>query len=132
MDILAVAVGGFFGAILRYLVDLWIPNVDGFPFATLIINLVGCLLLAYFFTLTEKKYKIDANIKLAIGTGLIGSFTTFSAFSVETIGLLQHHQFTMAVSYILLTIIGGIGLTLFGVILAQLQVDRSVKGEVES
>ncbi|MDC3412866.1 fluoride efflux transporter CrcB [Aquibacillus sp. 3ASR75-11] len=124
MNVLAVGIGGFIGAILRYLVGEWIPSTNGFPFGTWTVNLIGCLILSWFFTITSKRWSINPNLKLAIGTGLIGSFTTFSTFSVETINLIQNSQFMIALLYILLSVIGGIGLAFTGARLASFQPNR--------
>ncbi|WP_066065126.1 fluoride efflux transporter CrcB [Neobacillus soli] len=114
MNVFAVGVGGFLGAILRYMVGKIIPSPSGFPASTLIINLLGCLFLAWFFTFTAKKLSINPNVKLAIGTGFTGAFTTFSTFSVETMNLIKNHQFLFALLYVLLSILGGIGFALLG------------------
>lgn len=118
MDVLAVAVGGLVGAVFRYLIGTWIHEIEGFPIATLLINLLGCFLLAYFLTKVGKKSSFHPHIKLAIGTGLIGSFTTFSTFSVEALHFLQNNQLDMAICYMGATIAGGGVLTILGVKLA--------------
>lgn len=114
MNLLAVGLGGFIGAILRYLVGKWIPATNGFPINTLMINLLGCLFLAWFFTITTKRWMINSQLKLAIGTGFTGAFTTFSTFSVETLNLIENQQFLMALIYVFLSILGGIGLAIIG------------------
>ncbi len=118
MDIVAVGIGGFFGAMLRYIVGIWIPAVNGFPWGTLIINVLGCFFLGWFFTMTMKRWKINLHLKLAIGTGFIGAFTTFSTFSVETLYLLNNNQWLLALLYVSLSIVCGIGLAYLGVKLA--------------
>ncbi|MBP1932752.1 fluoride efflux transporter CrcB [Ammoniphilus resinae] len=114
MNILAVGIGGFFGAILRYTLGEWIHTTNGFPLGTLIINLLGCLLLAWFFTITTKKWQIHPPIKVGIGTGFVGAFTTFSTFSVETLNLINHHQMGLAILYVLVSVFGGLGFALVG------------------
>jgi len=120
MNVLAVGIGGFLGAIFRFLVGKMIPTPYGFPFGTVAINLLGCLFLAWFFTITANKWKISQNLKLAIGTGFTGAFTTFSTFSVDTLNLLKYNQILFALLYIVVSIIGGIGLSCLGVKLAAL------------
>lgn len=131
MNIIAVGIGGFFGAILRYSIGKVMPSPSGFPFGTLMINLLGCLFLAWFFTISAKKWKINPNLKLAIGSGFTGAFTTFSTFSVETLNLIKNHQYVFAILYLLLSILGGITLALFGSKLATYnsQSKRISKGE---
>lgn len=105
---LAVSVGGMVGAIGRYAVSLFFEPSAGFPFATLTVNLIGCFLLSFLLNQPAIKRKLPAMIFLALGTGLIGSFTTFSTFAVETIELWDTHGL-IALSYILLSVCGGLG-----------------------
>ncbi|WML39808.1 fluoride efflux transporter CrcB [Neobacillus sp. OS1-2] len=114
MNIFAVGIGGFFGAIVRFLIGHVIPPQNGFPLGTLFINLIGCFFLAWFFTKTAKRWRLNPNLKLAIGTGFTGAFTTFSTFSVETMNLLQTHRFFIALFYVLVSVLGGIVLALIG------------------
>ncbi|HZG71343.1 MAG TPA: fluoride efflux transporter CrcB [Chondromyces sp.] len=131
MNIWAVGAGGFAGAILRYLAGKWIPLIDGFPLGTLFVNLVGCFFLAWFFTITTRKWTIPPALKLSIGTGILGSFTTFSTFSLETVHLLQQHYYYYALCYVLLSTIGGIAFAIIGAKLGSLNTppDRKLKGE---
>jgi len=114
MNILAVGIGGFFGSTLRYTIGEWIHSPNGFPLGTMIINLLGCLILAWFFTITSKKWQINPTIKVGIGTGFVGAFTTFSTFSVETLNLINHHQIGFAILYVLVSVFGGIGFAFAG------------------
>lgn len=122
LNVIAVGIGGFIGAIVRYSIGKVIFIRSGFPLATLLINLLGCLFLAWFFTITAKRVKMNPNLKLAIGTGFTGAFTTFSTFSVETLNLLKNEQYGFVLSYVLASIFGGIGLALLGAKLASLNV----------
>ncbi|MCM3569485.1 fluoride efflux transporter CrcB [Neobacillus mesonae] len=133
MNIASVGAGGFLGAIFRYLVGKIIPSQSGFPLSTLVINLLGCLFLAWFFTITAKRKNINQNLILAIGTGFTGAFTTFSTFSVETMSLFSHEQFIIAILYVLISILGGLAFALIGVTLGLFFVGpkRKPKGETE-
>ncbi|WP_026564149.1 fluoride efflux transporter CrcB [Bacillus sp. UNC41MFS5] len=128
MNIFAVGIGGFFGAIFRYLIGKLISPTDGFPFGTLTINLLGCLFLAWFLTITFNRRNIHPNLILAIGTGFTGAFTTFSTFSVETLNLIKNHQMIFALLYVLLSVVGGIALALFGAKLAGIQSGNQQRG----
>ncbi|TWD91632.1 CrcB protein [Neobacillus bataviensis] len=128
MNLIAVGIGGFFGSIFRYLIGRVIPLPSGFPLGTLVINLLGCLFLSWFFTITVKRTNINPNLKLAIGTGFTGAFTTFSTFSVETLNLVENHQITMAFIYLTLSILGGITLAWFGAKLAEYQSENQRRG----
>lgn len=118
MNIVAVGVGGFFGAMFRYIIGEWIHTANGFPLETLIINLLGCLFLGWFFNVRIRQLKIHPRIKLAIGTGFVGAFTTFSTFSVETLYLINTNKLLFALLYVLLSVFGGIGLAFIGAKLA--------------
>lgn len=81
---LAVAIGGCIGACLRFLLSEWIGTVHGFPVATLLINCVGSFVLSWLYTISQGRIRIDPNLRIGLGTGLIGAFTTYSTFGVET------------------------------------------------
>ena len=117
--IIAVGIGGFVGAILRSLISDVIPQVNGFPLATLLINLFGSFLLAYILTAGVKKWQLHPTVILGVGTGLIGSFTTFSTFSVETLHLIENHAYILAAIYILLSLVGGFTLSFIGFLVAK-------------
>ncbi|MEH7081215.1 fluoride efflux transporter CrcB [Neobacillus drentensis] len=128
MNIFAVGIGGFLGAIFRYTIGILISPTNRFPFGTLTINLFGCLFLAWFFTITLNRKNINQNLKLAIGTGFTGAFTTFSTFSVETLNLIKNDQMNLALLYVLLSVFGGIALALFGAKLAGFQFGNQRNG----
>nr|WP_295971363.1 fluoride efflux transporter CrcB [uncultured Bacillus sp.] len=128
MNILSVGLGGIIGAILRYITGQVIPVQNGFPLNTLMINLSGCFLLAWFYT-TVIDRNIPSYIRLGIGTGLIGAFTTFSTFSVETIELLRHGQWFQALLYVLISVIGGLLLSVAGMKWADF-LQRSKGGQI--
>lgn len=110
--------GGFFGAITRYAIGEWIQTDNGFPLGTLLINLTGCFFLGWFFTFFTIKRNIKPEVTLLIGTGFIGSFTTFSTFSLETNLLFQNDQAVYGVLYIFTSIIFGLLMAYFGLKLA--------------
>ncbi|MRG85138.1 fluoride efflux transporter CrcB [Salinibacillus xinjiangensis] len=103
---IGIAVGGGIGASLRYIIIVLIVS-EGFPFASLTANLIGCFLLPYILLLPN----VDPDVKKMIGTGVIGSFTTFSTFSVESIELLQSGQIFFFFTYFMISLLGGIGLS---------------------
>ena len=102
-QVFMVALGGGIGAALRYLTSEWISN-EGFPYATFAVNLVGSFLMgALAIALAEQV--ISKDLALLFGTGLLGGLTTMSAFSVETIRLIEEQQTGIAASYVGLTIV---------------------------
>ena len=94
-----VGVGGAIGAILRYAVGEWMP--DGFPWGTLTVNLVGSLVLGIIVGMS-----LSAEMGLLLGTGIMGAFTTMSAYSVDLIELFENSEYGPAASYLLLTLLG--------------------------
>jgi fluoride exporter len=104
-----VGIAGFCGALLRYLIGLGFAGDNGvFPFATLSINLIGSFLLAWLTTVLFVKFSWSDDVKTAISTGFVGSFTTFSTFSVETVVLFQDNHLFYAFGYVLLSFFGGL------------------------
>jgi len=101
MNLLLVMIGGFFGAICRFSLGELIHTNNGFPLTTILINLSGCFILGWFLTYVSLNKKIRPEFTLIIGTGFIGSFTTFSTFSVETLNLFHEGLVFMAVIYVL-------------------------------
>ncbi|MBT2618994.1 MULTISPECIES: fluoride efflux transporter CrcB [unclassified Bacillus (in: firmicutes)] len=124
MKLLLVMLGGFLGTLCRYGFGIWIPTYKGFPLGTLVINLVGCLFLGWFITSVSHRKKIRPEFTFVIGTGFIGSFTTFSTFSVESIHLFQDGHVLLALLYILST-------TLLGLLLAYLGCQFALPKEEE-
>src|SRR5689334_3637547 len=87
-SLISLMLGGFIGAMLRFAIGEWMLQADDdFPWSTLLINCIGCFFLGWFLTITLLKIKISPEIRLGLSTGMTGSFTTFSTFSVQTVHL---------------------------------------------
>ncbi len=106
-----VAVGGAFGAVLRYQLGrsmtAWLgaPAMGVFPWATLAVNAVGSLLMGLLAGwLTFRGGEGGDQLRLLLGVGLLGGFTTFSAFSLELVLLIQRGQLSLAALYALLSV----------------------------
>ena len=110
-DLLLVAIGGALGACLRYLVIIWVP-AEGFPWATLSVNLIGSFALGIIIALSSNQI-LDEKSTLLIATGILGAFTTMSTYSIDTITLWQNDRFT-AILYVIVTAIIGPILALIG------------------
>jgi CrcB protein len=106
-NILLVGLGGSIGSMARYAASLLIQS-KSFPYATLVVNIIGSFIIGFVFAMSIKEAGLSNNWKLFLATGICGGFTTFSAFSVENMGLLQSGKIGMAVTYILLSIVLGI------------------------
>lgn len=110
-----IGIAGFLGAILRYMIGVVLYDESVvFPFATLTVNLIGSFLLAWFSTGLVKRFSIPPLLKTAIGTGLIGSFTTFSALSVETVTLVRNDDLILAFIYVAVSVLGGLVMSRIG------------------
>ncbi|MDG0813401.1 fluoride efflux transporter CrcB [Cohnella rhizosphaerae] len=107
---LAVGLAGSVGALLRYEAGLWTHAWwhSAFPLATLAINLTGCLALGWFTAWAAMRPGLPESLRLGIGTGLIGAYTTFSTFSVETLALLRDGRAGHAALYVGASLIGGL------------------------
>lgn len=117
MQILAVGLGGALGAMLRYLISLMLPYQEGFPIATFTVNLIGSFALA--FLLSKQNLFKHTYMKLALTTGLLGAFTTFSTFSYETFTLLAAGEFIIAGSYVGSSLLGGLLFSFAGFVMAK-------------
>ena len=105
-EIVVVGVGGFIGAIARYLISTLIHrNVDsGFPWGTFTVNIVGCFLIGCLMYLIENRLVVSDQMRLFLGIGVLGAFTTFAAFSQEIIGLMRSGHNWLALSNVLLSV----------------------------
>lgn len=103
---LLVAVGGAFGASLRFFISQimlqWLGK--GFPFGTLLVNVVGSFLLGWVYSLTEHGHLEIVPWRTLIAIGFLGAFTTFSTFSVDSLLLLQQGHYLKGVLNIFLNL----------------------------
>ncbi|MBX2906385.1 MAG: fluoride efflux transporter CrcB [Taibaiella sp.] len=108
---LFVGLGGAAGSIARYGVSLAFARLptNTYPLSTLSINLIGSLLIGVFFGLFVKGTAPNSqNMLLLLATGLCGGFTTFSAFALENINLMQRGQTSVALAYSIISVAGGL------------------------
>ncbi|QOR67346.1 fluoride efflux transporter CrcB [Cytobacillus suaedae] len=122
--IILIMFGGFIGSILRYTFGEWLQNTNGFPVGTLFVNMVGCFLLGWLITYSAVKFKKSALLIPFIGTGIIGSFTTFSTFSLETFYLIMDKQYIQVVTYVMVSVILGLLFTFSGYKLAYIKISK--------
>ncbi|WP_047152742.1 fluoride efflux transporter CrcB [Aneurinibacillus tyrosinisolvens] len=116
MVYLFVGIWGILGSVSRYLLGVWTGGgAHLFPYPTLFINLLGCFILAFFYTVTAERFSVHPHFRTGFGTGFVGSFTTFSAFSYETLELVRAGHLSLAILYILLSLVGGYACTLLGI-----------------
>ncbi len=115
MTVLAVALAGALGALCRYAIALMVGPL-AFPWATLGINVAGSFLLGLLYAVAPIP---DGMLKVAVGTGFLGAFTTFSTFSVETVALVRDGRPVLAAAYVLLSVVMGVVAAYVGLLLGQ-------------
>ena len=120
-SLIQVAIGGAVGASLRYLLGIWVTRAvgHGFPLGVLSANVVGCFLMGAFVVVAA--HKGLTHLSPLVMTGLLGGFTTFSAFSLEAYTLYERGELGLAALYIVLSV----GLSLIG-LFAGIMVARGV------
>lgn len=118
--LLAIGLGSFVGGILRYLITQLsaFKSASGFPFATLTVNVLGCLLIGVVYGLSEKNM-LATEWRIFFATGVLAGFTTFSAFSFETFEMFRQHNIVSAFIYIALSVVLGLTATYVGFMLAK-------------
>ncbi|MCY4237848.1 MAG: fluoride efflux transporter CrcB [Rhodospirillaceae bacterium] len=113
--LLAVALGGAIGAVARYGVGVWTGRVlgHGFPWATIIVNITGSLILGFLISYMALRTQFPAEWRAFLAVGVLGAFTTFSTFSLDATTLMQRGAIGSAVFYVLMSVPGAI-LTFWG------------------
>jgi len=111
-----VALGGGFGAACRYLLSTAVMRVvvNGFPLGTLLVNLLGCLMIGIWAGLAVRHTWLDGELRLLLVSGVLGGFTTFSAFGLETLNLLRRGEMLLAGVYVGTSVALGLGLVMLG------------------
>ena len=117
----AIAIGGVLGCWARYAMTNLIQAVYGrdFPYATLSINVLGAFLMGFLYVETLERLTISPALRVGILTGVLGGFTTFSTFAMETILLAQQGEMAKGVLYVALSIIIGLGAAVVGAYIAR-------------
>ncbi len=120
-SIFIVGVGSFAGGSLRYLISVLMKSqTNGFPFGTLCVNLLGCLLIGVLYGFAARHPLMSQNTLLLLTTGFCGGFTTFSTFANESLQLLQNQNITTFAIYVSASVIIGIALVFCGYALSKL------------
>ncbi len=122
MDFLAIALGGALGSVLRFAVQMASRTQWGiaFPWGTLMVNLLGSLLIGFSALVLERQGSEAFGLRTWGIAGFLGGFTTFSAFSLESMQWIRNGQFAMALVYATVSVLGGVGLALIGYFVARL------------
>ena len=114
---LIVGLGGAAGSMLRYGVQRILNPQSAaiFPTGTLLVNIIGCFLIGMLWSIVSRSITWNEEMKLLLMTGFCGGFTTFSAFTLEGIGLLRESKTILLVIYITASVLGGLFATLIGI-----------------
>lgn len=106
---LIIGLGGFFGAVTRYAVSLWIGQRWGrsFPLGTFFINVSGSFLIALVMSLSTERLMINPQWRLFLAVGFLGAYTTFSTFEYETGSLLRDGEWMVAMLNVVLSVLAG-------------------------
>jgi len=118
---LAIAAGGAAGALLRY----WASNAihavlgRGFPYGTLAVNIIGSLLMGFLYIWLIERLASGPVVRAFLLVGVLGAFTTFSTFSVETLNLVESGQLGKAILNVLISVVVCIGAAGLGILLAR-------------
>lgn len=112
-NVMLAGLGGAIGTMMRFAVYI-IVKTPNFPLATLLINIAGSLVIGLVFGFAIRDINFDSNWKVFLATGICGGFTTFSAFSLENVQMLQEGKYFSSALYMITSILVGIVATWAG------------------
>ena len=117
----AIAIGGTLGCWARYAQGVYMQATFGrdFPLATLSINVIGSFLMGFLFILTLERLMIPPSVRVGVLTGVLGGYTTFSTFEMETLLLAENGEFFKAGLYVVLSVVIGFAAAFGGAYLAR-------------
>lgn len=116
-NIMLVGFGGFIGSVLRYLVSGWMHHIfrtDSFPVGTAIVNITGCFVIGQLGGWADHFQALNHHTRLFLFLGLLGGFTTFSAFGYETMALLRDKELFLAFVNVSVHLLLGFGALFLG------------------
>lgn len=122
---LFIGMGGFIGAISRYMISSQVQQLNKgifFPWGTVSVNLLGCLMIGILIQLNESFYTFSPEIKNFIFIGILGALTTYSTFSNDTMNLILDQRYMTSMVYILIHIIIGLLALFSGRLLVRLMI----------
>lgn len=127
-----VAMGGFFGTLARYEIGLWLPSrTSDLPIATLLINIAGAFVLGLLLQVLTHHGKDEGGrriVRLALGTGFLGAFTTYSSLATSVVVLARGGELGLAAFYAVLSVVLGIIAGACGIWLATTHHKRNNRG----
>ena len=116
-----IALAGLVGTLLRYWLSGFVARQYGetFPWGTLAVNLIGCLVAGVVFFLTEERFLLSPTVRTVILIGLLGGFTTFSSYGLQTFTLLRDGEFGLAILNVITSNILGLFMVWIGYVLGR-------------
>jgi CrcB protein len=127
-DLLLVGFGGFVGSVGRYALGVWVTQQAAgsrFPFGTLAVNALGCLAIGLISGIAEQASTFSPQTRLLLITGVLGGFTTYSAFAYESYFLAREHAWALAAINVVVQVMLGLAMVWLGHAAAALLVGRS-------
>ncbi|MEJ8818231.1 fluoride efflux transporter CrcB [Lacibacter sp. H407] len=112
-NFLLVGLGGAAGSMLRYAFSVWLKHAS-FPLATFLVNIIGSFVIGLVFAYALRSESFAINWRLFLAAGICGGFTTFSAFSLESLSLLQQQRIGMFFLYVIGSLLLGLAATWLG------------------
>lgn len=121
MQMLAIAGGGALGALLRFWASTGVYSITGrdFPWGTLAVNVAGSLFMGFLYIWLLERTAGGTALRAFLMIGLLGAFTTFSTFSIETLNLMEDGQYLRALGNVFLSVVLCIGAAALGIIFAR-------------
>ncbi len=121
LQVMAIAAGGATGALLRFWVSAgvyqWLGR--GFPWGTLAVNVLGSLVMGFLYVLLLERSAASAELRGALLVGLLGAFTTFSTFSIETVNLIEQSEWAKALGNVLASVFACLAACWLGLLLGR-------------
>lgn len=114
MAYLLAALGGALGALARWGLAEALPSPGGWPWATLLVNLTGCLLLGALLAVLATRSPEPSWARPFLGAGVLGGYTTYSTFAVQVVDLVDGGALLLAAGYVLVSVVGGIAAVALG------------------
>ena len=118
MAYLLAALGGALGALARWALTEVVPSADGWPWATLLVNLSGCFLLGALFAVVAAHSPEPSWARPFLGVGVLGGYTTYSSFAVQVVKLVDDGAPVLAAGYVLVSVVGGVAAVALGALTA--------------
>lgn len=120
-QVLAIAAGGAAGSVLRFWLSSWIHSFAdrSFPYGTLTVNVLGCLIMGFLFVLFIDRLSDNAVLRAGILIGVLGGFTTFSSFTIETLNLIEQGAWFKAIMNMTGSLLLCVAATWLGIVLGR-------------